>query len=83
MKITKVVTRDVEELEAVQCDGCKKTIAVDDIMELQEMLFLGFTGGFNSVFGDEARMETDLCQECVKRLLGGVLRDVTELNGEE
>ena len=45
-----------------------------DVMEVQEFLCFYTTGGFLSVFGDEALIELDLCQYCVAELLGKYIR---------
>ena len=54
------------------CDKCGKTET--DVMELQEWFFYHFTGGYNSIFGDMDEYEIDLCQQCLKELLGQYLR---------
>lgn len=51
------------------CDRCKRE--VDDEMELQEAYIIRFTGGPNSVFGDMNNVSCDLCQQCLKELIGG------------
>jgi hypothetical protein len=43
-------------------------------MEWQESLQLRFTGGYGSVFGDGTKVAVDLCQHCVKELLGAYCR---------
>ena len=50
------------------CDRCKKEV-VDD-MELQETYSISFMGGYASVFGDESEVSCDLCQQCLKELIG-------------
>jgi hypothetical protein len=47
---------------------------LNDFYEYQEFLSIQFTGGYGSIFGDEANCELDLCQYCVKELLGSWLR---------
>lgn len=39
-----------------------------------EKLSLSFTGGYTSVFGDGAEISIDLCQQCLKDVLGPWLR---------
>ncbi len=39
-----------------------------------EALRLRFAGGYGSVFGDGARVEADLCQYCIKELIGPFCR---------
>jgi hypothetical protein len=53
------------------CDKCGKTET--DQMELQEWFFYHFVGGYNSIFGDMDEFEIDLCQQCLKELLGQYL----------
>jgi len=50
------------------CDRCKKEVS-DDI-ELQEAYSIQFTGGYNSVFGDGDNINCNLCQYCLKELIG-------------
>ena len=52
---------------SIICDCCKREY---DDMELQEFLSCSTIGGYNSVFGDGVSMSFDLCQYCVKELLG-------------
>lgn len=66
-----------KKVRAIQCDRCKKTFKVEeDILEIQEFHRINFTGGYASVFGDEERIECDLCQNCLKELIGGFYRTV-------
>ena len=59
----------VEQLyiESVTCDVCQTTY--DDEMELQEMVFLDFITGYGSVFGDGTKIDIDICQHCLKRMI--------------
>jgi len=51
------------------CDRCLR--ADDDVMEIQEYLRYSDTGGYsNRVFGDMTPWSIDLCQDCVKEVLG-------------
>jgi hypothetical protein len=56
------------------CDRCGRVILESDYTEWPEALQLRFTGGYGSVFGDGARVEVDLCQHCVRELLGPFCR---------
>jgi len=56
------------------CDRCGRIVPVSDAMEWQESLQLRFTGGYGSVFGDGTKVAVDLCQHCVKELLGAYCR---------
>jgi hypothetical protein len=80
---TKKETIEHEVIEKMECDGCHAIVLADDIMEWQEWLQIKFCGGFNSIFGDEVIMETQLCQQCVSKLLGSVLRESKENFEEE
>ena len=67
------VKREVKEIEITECvicDKCGKKIFPDDFVELQELYQIGFVGGYGSVFGDMTRFRCDLCQQCLKDLIG-------------
>lgn len=55
------------------CDCCAKTVDVESL-DHQEAVHLDLTGGYTSVFGDGAQVQCDLCQDCVKALLGKHVR---------
>lgn len=59
------------------CDACGAEHDNSNF-ELQEFVHISFRGGYGSIFGDGNLVEGDLCQACVKQLLGPFLR-VTEL----
>ena len=63
-------------MTSITCDCCKKTYDVeDDFLEVQEFMSWSDTGGYgNSTFGDMYSIEIDLCQYCVKTLLGDYIR---------
>lgn len=63
---------NVDQLEAYICDCCKTKIT--DLMQMQEMMNWGIIGGYDSIFGDGRKIEIDLCQHCIKKLLGNYLR---------
>ena len=63
--------------KGIICDKCGKRITPDDWIDWQEALQIRFTGGFGSVFGDEMSFRCDLCQHCVKDVLGEYIKDVT------
>jgi len=64
-----------EVAKTVVCDICKKEFdTVKDDMDVQEFVFINFIGGFNSVFGDGAKVEADICQDCINDKLGDYLR---------
>ena len=74
MRITQGVTRIGEILTAIQCDCCHKQFTPKDTLEWQELTCISYTGGYGSIFGDGADIECDLCQHCLKKLLGPYLR---------
>lgn len=65
------------ELNIITCDKCGKETTQHDPMELQEYYCIEFIGGYSSVFGDESHVECDLCQHCLKKMIGDFCR-VTE-----
>ena len=65
---------ELQEETALVCDRCGREIAPDEASEWSEALRIRFTGGYGSVFGDGARVEADLCQHCVKELIGSFCR---------
>lgn len=69
---TKVVTKEVKTPIAKQCDRCKKEYT--DIFETQEFHHILFEGGYASVFGDETEVECDICQHCLKEMIGDICR---------
>jgi len=54
------------------CDVCGKEIEMT--IEEQEVLYINFIGGYGSVFGDGSEVKAEICQDCVKKLLGKYLR---------
>ena len=64
------------KLVSKECDKCHKIYknVKDDLYEIQEFLHVRFTGGYGSILGDGANIESDLCQNCVKEVLGPYLR---------
>lgn len=57
----------------IACDKCGRSDDVDG-MEGQEFLRHSDGAGYGSVFGDGSRVELDLCQHCVKEVLGPWVR---------
>jgi len=72
MKKTIIETQQVEKIEAIICDCCG--VEYDDPMELQEFLSHSDRGGYGSVFGDGYLIEIDMCQRCIKNILGPYVR---------
>lgn len=76
--ITKVM-REVEEIVSVMCDVCKKIVnvqneTIDSIIGVEEMTSISYCGGYGSVFGDQSKIELDICQECLQERLGDFIR---------
>ena len=65
--------------ESYVCDKCGKILT--DTMEIQEMHFIRFTGGYSSIFGDCSTIECDLCQECLMEMIKGIYREDYDPSG--
>ncbi len=72
MQTFKEISYTKHELDTVQCDRCKKVYG--DIMEIQEFLLYANDAGYGSIMGDGNRLRADICQHCVKELLGPFIR---------
>lgn len=71
MKIYKTINVERDILDIFICDRCKKEIPIeDDEFELQETYSISFRGGYGSIFGDLNFVTADLCQHCLKDLIG-------------
>jgi hypothetical protein len=58
-----------------ECDRCHNRYHVDiDCFEAQEFHHINFVGGYGSIFGDGTVVECDLCQNCLKDLIGEFCR---------
>jgi hypothetical protein len=68
----KLIERVVREPVNVTCDKCGNSYLYDSVgeMEIQEFHHVRFTGGYGSVFGDGVLVEADICQNCLKEILG-------------
>ena len=64
----KVPTQDFA-LSSITCDRCKQTWQADTV-DAAEFTSIDFTGGYGSIFGDGSQIKLDLCQQCVKTVLG-------------
>lgn len=71
---TVVEAKTYEKALSYQCDKCKKEYDIDDVFEIQEFHHIRFDGGYGSVFGDDTRVECDLCQQCLKKIIGDICR---------
>jgi hypothetical protein len=69
-------TQQVEILEEIQCDVCKKVVDWEaDEFEAQEFLEVKETYGYGSKhFGDMTMIEIDICEECAYKMLGPFCR---------
>jgi len=73
-------TIDREYATSIVCDVCKKeyTYKGEEGMEAQEFHVIRFQGGYGSVFGDGTHMKLDMCQHCLKKILGEYLTEDTD-----
>lgn len=76
MKKIQHFTVEVESecIEAIICDRCKKEYSTDNFVETQEFHHIKFIAGYGSVFGDMNSVEADICQHCLKELIGDFCR---------
>lgn len=70
------VTQTVNQLGSIVCDVCGTEYDSENYFETQEFTHIGFTGGYGSVFGDGDKYACDICQYCLKSLLGEYLRHI-------
>ncbi|QOT76563.1 hypothetical protein [Cupriavidus basilensis] len=61
--------KTVQKLSACTCDRCQRRLTPDE-GEWQERLSINYVGGFDSVFDDGNTVSIDLCQQCVREVLG-------------
>jgi hypothetical protein len=73
MKKRALVPTEITEVVSITCDKCKKEVT-DDPMEAQEFISINIDCGYMSILGDGNRYSVDLCQHCVKEVLGPYLR---------
>ena len=66
------------EFDKFICDRCKQEVIHET--ELQETYTINLTGGYSSVFGDMNNISCDLCQQCLKELIGDFCIYNTEEN---
>ena len=71
MKITEL--RPKPHVKQLQCDRCHRLTEEGD-WEFKEFFSIEHTAGYSLVFGDGNLISIDLCQHCVKELLGPWLR---------
>ena len=68
-------------IDSETCDRCGRTD--NNELEMQEYLAIDFIGGYKSVFGDMEKYTGDICQRCVKALLGNYLKKVEKKYSEQ
>jgi hypothetical protein len=73
-KIKQPETIEKEVCISITCDICKKVYSTDDIFETQEFTYIRNDCGYGSVFGDGEVIELDICQHCLKEILGKYIR---------
>ncbi len=71
MKITKSIWKLENEIVGLKCDRCKREYL--DKLETQEFVKIDFIGGYGSIFGDGHSVEADICQHCLKEIMGSFL----------
>ena len=69
-------TEERQVVDALVCDRCGREAKPDDYVEYQEFVRVHFEGGYGSIFGDCVEHRCDLCQHCVKDVLGEYLQVV-------
>ena len=75
MRTYQTVTKRQNILQSIVCDRCKEEYLVDvDYTEVGEFLYIDFTGGYGSVFGDMNSVQADICQHCLKELINDFVR---------
>lgn len=75
MQHTRTRAETVTETAFVTCDRCHREMVPNaQDCEHQERVATRFRAGYSSVFGDGNLVEADLCQHCVKEVLGPWLR---------
>jgi hypothetical protein len=72
----KIREKIVHEISCYVCDRCGLEASVDDIQsrEVEEFVSIERVGGYCSIFGDGNQISVDICQHCLKDVLGEWLR---------
>jgi len=73
MKHTKNTMQYVQSVHKFTCDSCGVDI-FPDTTDSEEMIRIEKTCGYGSVFSDGAVIQCDVCQHCVKAILGNILK---------
>lgn len=67
--------RPQSHLKRVCCDRCGRASDIDGLdHEFHEFVSISHTAGYGSIFGDGTSVEVDLCQYCMREVLGEWLR---------
>lgn len=67
MRTIRKETREVEVVEMVICNGCRKEAGVHE-----EMIRVYHEGGYSSILGDGTSYDFDLCEPCLKKIMDGL-----------
>ena len=65
----------VQEISGFVCDRCGREAKAHQ-GEAEELVSIDRVGGYCSIFGDGNRISVDICQHCLKDVLGEWLRIV-------
>ena len=67
--------RPASFVKQIRCDRCDRLAEVGDAgLEFQEFVSINQQAGYASIFGDGNHVQVDLCQHCLKDVLGPWLR---------
>lgn len=67
--------RPASFVKQIRCDRCNRVAEVNDAeLEYREFACIDLNAGYASIFGDGNHVQVDLCQHCVKDVLGRWLR---------
>jgi hypothetical protein len=67
--------RPASFVKQIRCDRCDRLAEVGDAeLEFQEFVSINHQAGYASIFGDGNHVQVDLCQHCLKDVLGRWLR---------
>jgi hypothetical protein len=77
-KIKEKIEIEKEICKSVICDICLHEFINDEtnFYEIQEFTYIHKNCGYGSVFGDEDEIEIDICQTCLKQILGEYIRTI-------
>ena len=57
-------------LKSYVCDVCgKELIRGDDVVINEDVIHIHHLCGSNSIFGDGSKIEIDICQHCLKKII--------------